>query len=57
MIIDSYKFDVNSGVGDEIFELISEMYPICRSITGQGVRQTYDIIKKHLPIVTLERAA
>ena len=27
-------------IGDEIYELASEIYPICRSITGNGVRET-----------------
>lgn len=33
-----------------IYELCRELFPICRSITGNGVRQTLSIIKeKHLP--------
>ena len=36
-------------IGLEIFNLVQEMYPICRSITGNGVRDTLDIIKKHIP--------
>ena len=37
-------------IQDEMFNLISELYPICRSITGDGVRQSLDIIKKHIDI-------
>ena len=36
--------------GDQIYDLIKELYPICRSITGNGVRETLDIIKKEIPI-------
>jgi len=36
--------------GKEIYELIEQLYPICRSITGNGVRETLDIIKKIIPI-------
>ena len=29
---------------------MAELYPICRSITGNGVRETLRIIGKHIPI-------
>jgi aminopeptidase-like protein len=41
-------------VGREMYQLVSELYPICRSITGEGVRQTLEIIKKSIPLVTHE---
>ena len=31
-------------------ELISELFPICRSITGNGVRETFNLIGNHIPI-------
>jgi len=34
--------------------LMKELYPICRSITGDGVRKTLKIIKKHIPLKILE---
>ncbi|MCV0410565.1 DUF4910 domain-containing protein [Nitrosopumilus sp.] len=33
-----------------MYELVRELFPICRSITGNGVRETLEIIKKHIPI-------
>lgn len=36
--------------GLQMYELIKELYPICRSITGNGVRETLKIIKKHIPL-------
>ena len=30
-------------------ELIKKLYPICRSITGNGVRESLDIIKEEIP--------
>lgn len=36
-------------VGEEIYKLAGELFPICRSITGNGVRETLGIIKKYLP--------
>jgi aminopeptidase-like protein len=39
-----------SVVGHEIYSLIEELYPICRSITGNGVRRTLDVLRKTAPI-------
>jgi len=36
-------------IGDDIHRLATELWPINRSITGDGVRLTLDIIKQHLP--------
>src|SRR5918996_376026 len=36
--------------GQEMYELIAELYPLCRSITGDGLRKTLDILKSHLPL-------
>ena len=43
---------LNVGVadGEEMFAFISEMFPICRSITGNGVRRTLEIIGRRIPI-------
>lgn len=43
-----------SLIGKEMYQLIEELYPICRSITGNGVRETHSIIGKHIPIKTHE---
>jgi aminopeptidase-like protein len=40
--------------GHEIYELIRELYPICRSITGQGVRETLARLRALIPIVVHE---
>jgi aminopeptidase-like protein len=34
-----------------LYGLVQELYPICRSITGQGVRDTLRIIQQRLPVV------
>ena len=39
---------VNSG--EEMNRLVADLYPICRSITGNGVRQTLNEIKKLIPL-------
>lgn len=37
-----------------MYDLISELYPICRSMTGDGVRQTLEIIRRRIPLQTCE---
>lgn len=37
-------------IGVEMYRLITELFPICRSITGDGVRETLRIIKSHIPL-------
>ncbi len=39
-----------SGAGLQMQELIGELYPICRSITGQGVRDSLRLLQKHIPL-------
>jgi aminopeptidase-like protein len=43
-----------SDVGQEIFELITELYPICRSITGDGVRKTFSLLERFIPLQLYE---
>jgi aminopeptidase-like protein len=38
--------------GRDAYELVTELYPICRSITGDGVRRTLELVGKR---VALER--
>jgi aminopeptidase-like protein len=44
-------------MGQEMKELITELYPICRSITGKGVRETLEIVKQHIPIESFNVAS
>jgi aminopeptidase-like protein len=41
---------VTEGIGEEIFALAAKIYPICRSITGNGVRQTLHEISSHIEL-------
>jgi aminopeptidase-like protein len=41
---------VPGEVGEEMFEFISRVYPICRSITGNGFRETLRIIQDYVPL-------
>ena len=35
-------------VGQDIYNLAEKLFPICRSLTGEGVRQTLDVINSYL---------
>lgn len=36
--------------GAELHALVERLYPICRSLTGDGVRQTLDVIGEHVSL-------
>ena len=40
--------------GTQMYQLVSELYPICRSITGNGVRETLNKIKSIIPLEVKE---
>ena len=41
-------------IGQQLHGFAEELYPICRSITGNGIRQTLAMIQKKIPLQTLE---
>jgi aminopeptidase-like protein len=45
---------VDEGQGRAMLALVEELYPICRSITGDGVRRTLEILSRHAPITVRE---
>ena len=38
------------AVGRDMHDLIGDLYPLCRSITGDGVRETLRILEKRIPL-------
>ncbi|GHJ91340.1 peptidase M28 [Streptomyces sp. NE5-10] len=36
--------------GEEMHALVERLYPLCRSITGDGVRATLDIVGEYIPL-------
>ena len=48
--INQIEIKNSKGIGKDIYELIQDLYPICRSITGNGVRETLNKIKQHIPL-------
>jgi len=41
-------------LGREMYRLVEELYPICRSITGEGLRQTLRRVQKIIPLTLHE---
>ena len=39
-----------NNIGTKMHSLMENLFPICRSITGDGVRETLNIIKEYIPI-------
>jgi aminopeptidase-like protein len=38
------------AVGAEMYALSAEMYPFCRSITGDGLRRTLETVGRQIPL-------
>jgi len=45
---------VQSDIGHDLHRFIDTLYPICRSITGEGLRETLRIIGTHIPLTLNE---
>jgi aminopeptidase-like protein len=43
-----------ANVGQRIYDLAAELYPICRSISGEGVRRSLAVLGRHIDIETTE---
>ncbi len=43
-----------AAAGEEMHALVRRLYPLCRSITGDGVRATLDVVGEYLPLQVRE---
>ena len=39
-----------AAAGEQMHALAARLYPICRSITGQGLRETLDVLREYIPL-------
>src|SRR5882672_10835942 len=46
-----------SALAGRALRFMEEIYPICRSITGAGVRTTLDLVGRHVPLERSEVAS
>ena len=46
--------DDSRAIGDEMYRLITELFPICRSITGDGMRTTLRRLQEEIPLTLHE---
>lgn len=44
----------NNEIGQAMYDLLRELFPICRSLTGAGVRETLQRLQKHIPLTINE---
>ena len=42
------------SVGEAGYDLMRRLFPLCRSLTGDGVRATFDVLAEHIPIMRTE---
>jgi len=49
-VADPLKTLEREGLGRTMHDLVAELYPICRSITGEGVRETLRRVQKRIPL-------
>ena len=55
LLKEDINFDYNiHDIGEDMMKLMHELFPICRSITGNGVRETLDIINEHISLKKVE---
>ena len=40
------------ATGRDAYELIERLFPLCRSLTGAGVRSTFDVLEE---VIAIER--
>jgi len=58
MRLETMSLDVSPSYGETdgiaMMALIEELFPICRSISGNGVRRTLKILERHIPLTINE---
>src|SRR6478672_480840 len=45
------------SIGTAAYELVRQLFPLCRSLTGAGVRATFDVLDEYIPLRRTEIAS
>ena len=54
MILDVVDSPQEEALGADAFELMQRLFPLCRSLTGDGVRETFDVLEEQIPLTRVE---
>ena len=49
-MIESLAMNSVKDIGEEMYRLMVELFPICRSITGAGFRESLHILQRYIPL-------
>src|ERR1700733_13991104 len=49
-LLQSFDQQPLADIGNDLHQFAKELYPICRSITGDGIRQTLAMIGNKIPL-------
>jgi aminopeptidase-like protein len=47
----------SEAIGAEAYQLMERLFPLCRSLTGSGVRATFDVLEEYIPLQRSEIAS
>jgi aminopeptidase-like protein len=50
MTVELPRVETRAGAGERLHGLVRELFPICRSITGDGVRETLAAVARRIPL-------
>jgi len=48
--ISDRNWQPHPDIGEAMYSFVRDLYPICRSITGNGVRETLRMVGRHIPL-------
>src|SRR6185369_1491847 len=49
-LLNELKTRGSAEIGNELHSFAAELFPICRSITGEGIRRTLALIRRRIPL-------
>lgn len=48
--MDQWQGTLQAAAGERMHAFVRELFPLCRSITGEGLRDTLRLIRRHVPL-------